>query len=210
MSTVKQLTSHDRDVIKVLSNSLASAFVDDPMFSFVLRNRKQSKHFLERFARFYESCIDFSLIKNTTIHFSEDESCTAIWFHDHGWDDERDMGMILGPMFRCFGFRTFTFLKLTNAIKKVHIEEPHTYLWILGTAKHSQGKGHGSRVISKVLKECDERGSVAYLESSNVDNLTFYRRHGFKDMTPLNNLAGGCPTITPMVRRPSTAQPVEH
>jgi ribosomal protein S18 acetylase RimI-like enzyme len=59
-------------------------------------------------------------------------------------------------------------------------DEPHFYLFVLGTATASQSKGLGSTLMTEVLDRCDRQGLGAYLESSNTRNVPFYERHGFK------------------------------
>ena len=59
-------------------------------------------------------------------------------------------------------------------------DQPHFYLFVLGTATAHQSKGLGSALISDVLDRCDRQGLGAYLESSNIRNVPFYERHGFK------------------------------
>ena len=51
---------------------------------------------------------------------------------------------------------------------------------ILGAAE--QGRGIGAAVIRPVLDRCDADGLPAYLESSNEQNLSFYARHGFRQL----------------------------
>jgi ribosomal protein S18 acetylase RimI-like enzyme len=38
----------------------------------------------------------------------------------------------------------------------------------------------GSALMREVLEKCDGEQMPAYLESSNRENLTYYRRHGFE------------------------------
>jgi ribosomal protein S18 acetylase RimI-like enzyme len=59
-------------------------------------------------------------------------------------------------------------------------DEPHFYLFVLGTSRAQQGGGLGSKMMREVLDRCDRQGLGAYLESSNTRNVPFYERHGFK------------------------------
>jgi GNAT superfamily N-acetyltransferase len=80
---------------------------------------------------------------------------------------------------------------------------PHFYLFILGTQRTHQGKGLGSDLMREVLDRCDRQGLGAYLESSNVRNVPFYERHGFK-VTADVAVSPEC-TIRPMWRDPKPA-----
>ncbi|MCC5670167.1 GNAT family N-acetyltransferase [Nostoc sp. CHAB 5784] len=81
-----------------------------------------------------------------------------------------------------------------------HPTEPHWYLAILGVEPKQQGKGYGSALIQKILRECDRTQTPAYLESSNPSNVPFYERHGFEAIGTIQ--AGTSPTLFPMIRYP--------
>ncbi|MGH2912475.1 MAG: GNAT family N-acetyltransferase, partial [Solirubrobacteraceae bacterium] len=74
------------------------------------------------------------------------------------------------------------------------------YLAVLGTEPDMQGQGLGSAVLEPVLRQCDNDGVAAYLESSKERNIAFYARHGFR-VTGEIRLPRG-PTMWPMWRDP--------
>jgi ribosomal protein S18 acetylase RimI-like enzyme len=59
-------------------------------------------------------------------------------------------------------------------------DEPHFYLFSLGTRRERQSAGVGGHLLAEVLDRCDRQGFGAYLESSNGRNVPFYERHGFR------------------------------
>lgn len=79
-----------------------------------------------------------------------------------------------------------------------HPHEPHFYLFLLGAAE--RGRGAGAEAIAPVLRACDEQGWPAYLESSSPLNVSFYERHGFTPVQPIE-IEGG-PTLLGMWRPP--------
>jgi GNAT superfamily N-acetyltransferase len=86
---------------------------------------------------------------------------------------------------------------------RFHPAEPHWHLALLGIVAFHQGNGGGSALLRHALAECDRRGEVAYLESSNARNISLYLRHGF---VPLGELrVGSAPPIFPMSRQPVRA-----
>jgi ribosomal protein S18 acetylase RimI-like enzyme len=90
---------------------------------------------------------------------------------------------------------------LARALASQPGDEPHFYLFTLGTHPEQQGSGFGARVVEPVLAICDEQGLPAHLESSNERNLSFYRRHGFEVLSELAVAEGG-PILRPMRREP--------
>jgi len=81
------------------------------------------------------------------------------------------------------------------------VDEPHFYLFTLGTHADHQSRGLGGRVLEPVLECCDAQGLPAHLESSNPRNLPFYERHGFEVLGEVSIAEGG-PVIRPMRREP--------
>ncbi len=81
-----------------------------------------------------------------------------------------------------------------------HPAEPHWYLPLIGVLPAMQGKGHGSALMQRVLRQCDRDGTLAYLESSNPRNIPFYERHGFELLGTIQ--VETSPPIYPMLRRP--------
>ena len=188
-----------------LTSTLASSFSRDPMFRFVFSSEKVDHE--RKLKYFFSACLKFALSKDTTIHYSPDEQCVALWFHDHSWDDKSSLIWIWYYLVKCFGMRrAWTFLEISGRLSKSHLNEPHMYLWILGTHGDSQGRGLGGSVISKMLEECDQKQIPAYLESSNKANIPFYNRHGFRVLQEVPDLPDGCPPLTAMYRSPKLLQ----
>jgi GNAT superfamily N-acetyltransferase len=104
------------------------------------------------------------------------------------------------PMLFQIGADTPRALSLLTQVEKLHPEEPHWYLGVLGTAPEHQGKGVGSALMAPVLAKCDAEGIPAYLESSKESNIPFYERHAFKVTREINVKNG--PTVWPMWRDP--------
>jgi GNAT superfamily N-acetyltransferase len=89
---------------------------------------------------------------------------------------------------------------LEAAMEAAHPAEPHWYLGIISTVPERQGTGLGAGLIRLVLDVCDRDGVASYLESSNPRNLSFYFRHGYRQIGEIE-LQGG-PSLYPMWRDP--------
>ncbi len=93
------------------------------------------------------------------------------------------------------------------AIAKKHPGKPHLYLDMMATAPEAQGKGIGSRVMRKMTKYLDENGIAAYTFSSNPQNVSFYKRHGFAIIEqPMTGLPDEATTLTSLWREPRTPE----
>ncbi len=79
-----------------------------------------------------------------------------------------------------------------------HPAGPHWFLPFIGVDPMHQHKGYGSMLLQHALAQCDQDHLPAYLESSNVANITLYRRHGFDVLGTIQ--VGSSPVVTPMLR----------
>lgn len=80
-----------------------------------------------------------------------------------------------------------------------HPKDAYYYLFTIGSLRSARGRGVGSALMREALARCDEDRMPAYLESSNVKNLPFYRKHGFEVIDELK-LAMSGPTMWLMWR----------
>ncbi len=93
-------------------------------------------------------------------------------------------------------------MRLYAEIDRVHLRlaEPHWYLAGLGADPGWQRRGVGSALLEPVLARADRDGVGAYLETQKVENVLWYRRHGFDVMTEIE--APGCPKMWALRRDP--------
>ena len=136
-----------------------------------------------------------------TFTAGDDVAGAAVWMPPGQWrfrlvDEARLAPAVLGA-FGATG--TVRLLKLLTGVERVHLREPHYYLFAIGADPAHQGQGVGSALLAPMLARCDAERLPAYLESSNPANIPFYRRHGFE---PLPALDFGGNQVTPMCRQP--------
>ncbi len=98
------------------------------------------------------------------------------------------------------GRRTPIALDMFRQMERRHPTEPHYYLAVLGIDPAHQGHGLGPRLLAPVLERCDDARVLAWLESTNPRNHSFYLRSGF-EVADRHAVADG-PTITFFARRP--------
>ena len=76
--------------------------------------------------------------------------------------------------------------------------EPHWYLACIAVDPASGNRGLGTALLEKTLDICNRDGLPAYLESTNVGNLSLYKRFGFEVLAEVT--VGNSPARYPMVR----------
>ncbi|MXO90748.1 GNAT family N-acetyltransferase [Pontixanthobacter aquaemixtae] len=84
---------------------------------------------------------------------------------------------------------------------KHHPQEPHFYLFTIGTLPSARGTGLGKALLAPVLEACDRAGAACYLENSNPDNHSYYAMHGFETREKFACGEGG-PPLEAMWRNP--------
>ncbi|WP_018615500.1 GNAT family N-acetyltransferase [Segetibacter koreensis] len=59
-------------------------------------------------------------------------------------------------------------------------DEEFIYLWFIGLKKTEQGQGVGSGMLQEIINRSNNEKIPIYLETSNEQNLNFYKKHGFE------------------------------
>lgn len=84
-------------------------------------------------------------------------------------------------------------------MEKFHPSQPHWYLPMIGVDPLCQRAGIGSALMTEALKAVDRDGLIAYLESSNPNNVSLYQRYGFEVIAEIQS--GSSPILRPMLRK---------
>ncbi|MCZ7525825.1 MAG: GNAT family N-acetyltransferase [Acidimicrobiia bacterium] len=124
----------------------------------------------------------------------------ALWCAPGRWKDRPREVVRQLPALAALGRNVPRALRTFRLLERHHPTEEHWYLDIIGTDPDHQGTGVGSALLRPVLARCDDEVLPAYLVSSNVANIPFYERHGFRLMDEIT-VPGG-PVMYPMWRDP--------
>jgi GNAT superfamily N-acetyltransferase len=186
--------------IGAMSATLAAAFYDDPVNSWLLPDDDRRLDQLER---------SFSLFTRR-LYAGHDEmyatrqiAGAAIWEPPGTWKVPISTQVRLTPAtIAVYGRRTPALLRVVTRMEKGHPTEPHMYLPFVGVRPEWQGTGIGSALLRPVLDRCDRDRLPAYLEASSPRSRACYERLGFELMEEFEP-APGCPPLWRMWREPA-------
>ncbi|HKE13180.1 MAG TPA: GNAT family N-acetyltransferase [Myxococcota bacterium] len=184
-----------------ISATLARAFQDDPVMSWLLPEPRQRA---ERLPQFWTHALGGLHRKHSFLFTTPAFAGAAVWDPPGHWKVGFLEMVRFGPAFvRIFRSRCLRGLTLLHAVERKHPREPHYYLFALGTDPAFQSRGVGTALLAPTLAKCDEERLPAYLESSNKRNVPFYQRSGFQVIQEI--LVPDGPTIT-LMRRPARGE----
>jgi ribosomal protein S18 acetylase RimI-like enzyme len=182
-----------------LSKLFASAFMDDPLFDYMVRPGARRTAALEMF---FHEILRARDIPQGEVWMSSDGHACVCWLKP---DARRSPGGLVRklswlPFFvRVYSLARFARgMTMMEAMEKNHPREQHFYLTFIAVSPEYRGVGLGSRILKATLKQIDAAGMAAYVESSNPKNATFYERGGFvaqKNIAPV-----GAPPLIAMWR----------
>lgn len=162
-----------------MARALARAFQDDPLFNWIIPDEQKRQRALEPL---FDLGLRKMILKRRHGYTTDDYAGAATWAPPDTWRISplailplvpgtiRAVG--LGPLRRYVGG--------FNSIEKLHPHEPHWYLEGLGTDPARQRQGVGAALMKPVLDQCDREGVPAYLETQKLENVAYYRHHGFE------------------------------
>jgi GNAT superfamily N-acetyltransferase len=133
-----------------------------------------------------------------TAYYIDGRKGAALWL-PAGANVERDklLALALVSVSRQIRDDAVTLLKQAS---RSHPSEPHWFLPIIGIDPIYRRKGYASALMRDALDACDRDKTLAYLESTSMENVPFYMRHGFEVLTEIK--IGSGPLIIPMLRKP--------
>lgn len=179
--------------------TLSGAFYDDPLTRWLLGEADGYAARLEQWMRF---AVETGLAHGH-LYATDAQRAAAVWsapdssLFDGPWGQQL-AELLVGLL----GESALPRMKsLAVATVDAHAEEPHFYLFLLGSHPDAQRSGLGSTLLVPVLEKCDAEGIAVHLESSNPRNLPFYQRHGFEVVCE-KSLEPGGPVVHPMRRAP--------
>ena len=188
--------------IRELSRTLARAFYDDPVMVWLLENDRARTAQLYRLFATMTRHHHLSRRGVEVASDGPDIGAAALWDPPNQWQETRWGQLAMTPTFiRVFGARSMRGRAVQELMKRVHPEEPHWYLAVIGSDPSVRGRGFGQALMRSRLDRCDAEYCPAYLESSKPENVPYYERFGFT-VTREIALPDGGPPLWAMWRAP--------
>lgn len=187
------------DEWRPLGALLGRAFSDDDLWSWLCPDdRRRRAHLGQLFAQLIRR-----RVADGTTWTDDLLAGAAVWAPPGAWRTRpSEQTRMAIPLLRAVGAPlVLSRLSALARLEKLHPDEPHWYLEVLGAEPTLRGTGVGSALMTPVLERCDSDGVGAYLESSKQQNLAFYARFGFEVLDEVRLHPDG-PPVWPMWRRP--------
>jgi GNAT superfamily N-acetyltransferase len=203
--TEGSVTGVGTDRWDAVADVLAAAFVDDPVFSWLLPDAGTRRAALRRLFAIEGRHRALPLGRSVAAGNGADGTgglAGAVLALPPGngtpsaWFQVRH-----GPGYaRVFGRHLLRAGRLSDAMTRVHPSTPHLYLFAIGVRPELQGRGVATAMLEPLLRRCDAEQLPAYLEASSPRNARLYRRLGFVTDDVLR--VGDSPPLELMTRPP--------
>jgi GNAT superfamily N-acetyltransferase len=166
------------DEVSPLARVLASAFLEDPPFVWMLPDERRRA---ERLCRFFEIELRHVGLARGTVWTTDELAGAAVWAAPGNWRLPWLTQLRLGRAYtRAFGARLPRAGRLLARVEARHPRRPHYYLPFVGVAPEHQGRGLGTALMQPTLERCARDGLPAYLEATCERNARLYARLGFE------------------------------
>lgn len=164
---------------QLIVDILTASFYKNKSVNFVTKqDRNKARRIKALMDYSFEMCWHYG-----EIFISEDKKGTLLTLLPKKKSGARAIVLDIKLVFKTIGLtRVGKVLKRESMIKKNHPKDL-IYLWYIGVMPGSQGKGIGSNLLDGLIQIAKSRSLPIYLETSTIENLPFYHKHGFETIT---------------------------
>jgi ribosomal protein S18 acetylase RimI-like enzyme len=188
--------------VRALSATLGRAFYEDPIMKWMLPDDRLRAKGLPRM---FSILTRRQYLAGGAVEVAtkgSDIGAAALWEPPPGQSKQSRLEeLLLAPAFLwVFRSRAQKGQEVAELMKKVHPEEPHWYLFAIGSDPTVRGGGFGQALMHSRLDRCDAEHAPAYLESTKQETVPYYMRFGF-EVTGEIKVPDGGPSMWPMWRQ---------
>jgi ribosomal protein S18 acetylase RimI-like enzyme len=165
---------------------LAQGFFDDPMFAFIF---PQFETRLEALTAFFQLFVADG-IKRGKVVYAPGEQGLCIWYPADVsvFDNQFEETLAeIASITTHFGGSEAgeRFEQIGNKVGASEPASPHCEVLWIALIPQARGKGIGGSLLQPALNSSDTNKVGCYLVSSNSRNISFYERHGFRKVSPI-------------------------
>lgn len=192
---IKALSSKDS---VYLSETLFRAFYDDPIVNWIYGDHHDMRRIFKLYAEslYLEAGLCFSCKNASAVMMLPPEL-------------KNEFSTLKEFFTFCFAVSkghlvkgTLRALQYLEKIEQLKPDFPHYYIHSIGVLPEFRGKGFGSALLQKCIRESEKTGVPIYLENSKKENLIFYHRYGFELISEVS-LGPNAPKVWPMIWHPT-------
>jgi len=180
MSHVIQLMQESS--ISTASESLADAFMKDPLQTYVFPNEAERKRKSpEHFAAILQYGLMFGEVYTTG-----NSKGAVVWLRPGETDvtpekaEKGGLGKLPEVLGEAPTNRFFSVLDFLEPYHKNDAGESHWYTMVIGVATSDHGTGVGSALMKPVIDKARSTQTPIYLETAEASNVSFYTKLGFR------------------------------
>jgi len=174
--------------------TITAAFMADPVLRWMYPDPGQYLTFMPALVRAFGG----RAFDHGSAHIVPDRSGAALWLPPGVEPDEEALVGVLQASLTPPVLADV--LALLELLGSCHPAAPHWYAPLIGVDPLHQRQGRGTALLEQAVAGFDRTGTLAYLDSTNEENIPFYQRHGFELMEPVQT--GASPPLFPLVRTP--------
>lgn len=195
---IERQAAIEGDRLRAIAAMLADAFHDDPMQRWLFPDESRRRR---RLSRFFELDIRHRLNRRSVMLLAGGGGGVAFWQPPGPWGPPLHRAPAIAPAFlSVLRHHPVLAARTLREVARHHPATPHWYLSHLGVAPDRQGEGLGGALVTAGTDLADAEGMGAYLETTNPDNLAFYRAAGFETARTVE--VRGAPEVWLMWRPP--------
>ncbi len=184
-----------------LKTVLAEAFLDDPVFGWLMP--KDGKR-LAQLQRYFGLDLGHYALPHGDVWTTNDLIGATLTLPPGKWRVPPLTTLLHGS---AFGVHLPRAARMGATMEWRHAHEirgPHYYVRDIGVHPDMQGRGLGSALMRPTLDRCDREALPAYIEASSERSAALYERLGFRHVKELR--VGGSPPLWLMIRLPRSTQ----
>ncbi len=192
------------DDLDAASEIMVQAFVDDPMWAYLVPDEDRRRELLRRF---YRSFIRRVIESGEAYGIGRPLQGVAVWVAALQGDDWAArpselayLRMLSDPLLASSSNAIALFSAL-DRLQRRHAPGPHYYLSSIGVAAEARGQGFASRLIRYLLAKADALSLPVYTETVKASNVDIYKHYGFAIVQRLD-VQNGPLTIWALLRSP--------